>query len=247
VQPRPFYCGYHIFVLRPKKAMQLKEKLWWAECIGANRYRYNFGRQANRSLAALRLPESMPDWVNSVSEPAFALTQNGVPEESLDSELWATYRFDEIFDVVRGHQVLRRNMRPGATAYVSALSINNGVSARTDLPPDHPAGAISVASNGNGVGSAFYQPQPFIASGDVTVLLPKKGLSAAAALFVCTIIYADKYRWNYGRKWTTSRIKESSIRLPADVSGDPNWEKMERYVSRLPLAEAVLPTLSPSS
>src|SRR5437016_5121243 len=57
VQPRPFYCGYHIYVLQPKKQMSLEEKLWWANCIEANRYRYNFGRQANRSLPDLELPD----------------------------------------------------------------------------------------------------------------------------------------------------------------------------------------------
>ncbi|MFD7181502.1 restriction endonuclease subunit S [Streptomyces sp. NPDC059904] len=240
VQPLPFYCGYHIFVLRPKHEMSLQEKLWWAQCIEQNRYRYNFGRQANRSFASLLVPDDVPSWVLDSNIPEFLRSSRLSTDMNLQASDWRPFRLDEIFDLVRGRNILKRNMVPGETSYVSALSFNNGISARIDVSPDHPAGAITVASNGNGVGSAFYQPEPFIASGDVTVLLPKNALSEAASLFVCTLIYAERYRWNYGRKWVTSRMKESVIRLPVTPSGTPDWKACEEIIESLPLASAVL-------
>ncbi|MEV4098091.1 restriction endonuclease subunit S [Streptosporangium saharense] len=215
----------------------MQEKLWWAECIKANRYRYNFGRQANRSLASLELPDAVPEWVHQVEIPEFFDGQPVTPVE-LDVVNWAPFRLDQLFELVRGRHVLKRLMEPGRTPYVSASAINNGISAMIDVPPDHQGGLITISSNGS-VGEAFYQPDPFIASGDVTVLRPKLPLSEAASLFVCTLLYAEKFRWNYGRKWSIGRLKDSVVRLPVSSDGQPDWDEAERFVKSLPLARVV--------
>jgi hypothetical protein len=246
LQPRPFYTGYHIYVLRPHCEMSDQEKLWWAQTIEANRFRYNFGRQANRSLAALELPDTPPAWATSVAIPKFTSTAKSGTTISLQPERWVWFGINELFDVIRGRHVLKRDMKPGKTAYVSASAVNNGVTAWIDLEADFPGGQITISSNGS-VAETFFQSFPFIASGDVTVLQPKTPISDAAALFVCTVIYADKYRWNYGRKWTTGRIKETSIPLPATASGLLDWELMTRYILNVPVASIVPWTTAPNS
>jgi hypothetical protein len=65
VQPEPFVCGRDVAILRPLDAkMSTVEKLWWARCIKANRYKYSYGRQANRTLATIQLP-GLPHYVNA--------------------------------------------------------------------------------------------------------------------------------------------------------------------------------------
>lgn len=239
IQPRPFYTGYHVYVLKPRTSMTTQEKMWYGKCIEANRYRYNFGRQANRSLAALEVPDRVPEWVYQTPLPNLFYDDAGRSTPVLDVKSWSDFSLGSLFEVRRGRNVLRREMMPGNTPYVSALSWNNGVSAAIDVEPEHEAGCITVASNGNGVGCAFYQPEAFVASGDVSILVSQERPSAFAALFVCTIIYNERYRWNYGRKWVTSRLRESVIKLPATSTGDPDWNWMDRYVRSLPLASAV--------
>ena len=68
LQPQPFYTAFHVAVLTPKRAMNTAELLWWASCIRANKYRYNYGRQANRTLAYLELPDSPPAWLQTVAD-----------------------------------------------------------------------------------------------------------------------------------------------------------------------------------
>jgi hypothetical protein len=238
VQPRPFYCGYHIFVLRPKRSMSLQEKLWWAECIRANRYRYNFGRQANRSLAELVVPEEAPYWVFTTPVPDF--TQDAHPivtgsTDQLHTDAWRPFQFADLFHLSRGRRILRRDLRPGDTPYIRATAVNNGITARIDLPPEFPAGLITVSSNGS-VAEAFYQDEPFIASDDIVVLTPRFRMTPAIALFLCTLIYAERYRFNYGRKWFSARMSTSQLRLPVDSSGSPDWEFIERYMKSVPMS-----------
>jgi hypothetical protein len=120
---------------------------------------------------------------------------------------------------------------------VSASAWNNGITARVAVPPDWAGGQITLANNGS-IGAAFYQPRSFTASRDVTVLEPKVSLSAAAALFVCTVLRKESERFNYARKWTAGRMRESAIRLPAKAS-QPDVQVMEQFMKGLPLGWAL--------
>ncbi|HDR8932745.1 TPA: restriction endonuclease subunit S [Burkholderia vietnamiensis] len=68
VQPRRFYTGQNVAVLTPPADMPLSEKLYYCLCIEKNRHRYGaFGREANRTLRTLLLPDrgEVPAWVSS--------------------------------------------------------------------------------------------------------------------------------------------------------------------------------------
>lgn len=240
VQVQPFYCGYHIYVLRPKEPMELREKLWWAQCIQANRYRYNFGRQANTSFANLTLPDVVPDWVYSMQVPAFDKRSNlsGGLEPSLTDRTWRKFRMSDIFSLERGRRFIRREISDGPTPYIRGTAFNNGISQFSNLAPSFPGGLITVASNGS-VGEAFFQPEPFVASDDVVVLRSKHAISEATSLFLCAVIRNEQYRFNYGRKWFTSRMQDHILNLPATAENEPDWKFMEEFMMSFPLAKVV--------
>lgn len=62
VQPSPFYTGRDVAILTPKSAMSLEEKLFYCCAIKVHKFRFGFGRQANRTLPSLRIPP-LPDWI----------------------------------------------------------------------------------------------------------------------------------------------------------------------------------------
>lgn len=68
VQPEPFYSGRDLYYLVPPKDMSLQEKLYYCMVIRANRYRFNYGRQANRTLKDIQIParSEVPSWVKGV-------------------------------------------------------------------------------------------------------------------------------------------------------------------------------------
>ena len=66
VQQESFYTAEHMRVLRPKKNMLMQEKLYYCMCILENRFRYStFGREADRTIQDLVLPDEIPSWVYS--------------------------------------------------------------------------------------------------------------------------------------------------------------------------------------
>lgn len=216
VQPRPFYTTYHVAILTPKKPMSLSEKLWWCLCIRANRFRFGFGRQANRTIRTLRLPAKAPAWVKSAKIPSHA-EEPDCPrsDDRIDTSRWKSFPIPELFRICIGELGPRRDMKAGNLPMVTASMRNNGITAMVDLKPDWGGGQITVANNGIGVGTAFYQARAFSASHDVTVLDPKIPLTRATALFICAMIRKESIRFNYARKWTTGRMKTSTVRLPS--------------------------------
>ncbi len=101
--------------------------------------------------------------------------------------------------------------------------------------------AISLSYN-DSVGEAFYQPNPFWSTDDVNVLYFRKQNGAEfnkyVALFVCTVLRQEKYRYCYGRKWILESMNETIIRLPSK-DNRPDWEFMENYMKSLPYGDRV--------
>jgi hypothetical protein len=267
LQPFPYYCGRDVMVLTAKLPMTDTEKLWWALCITANRFRFGFGRQANRTLKDLELPDpaTIPTWVKEADVSDYAGVEaalSGHPPPSLAPAGWKSFRYDELFEIRKGYY----NKKPPTTEpgrgipFIGATEFENGItswvteedlatysrdgSAKPDEPLERklfPSECITVSNNGS-VGEAFYQPVAFTCSHDVNplYLLDKTvKLTARLGIFLAAVIRADKYRWGYGRKWRPIRMPSSQISLPVTLVGQPDWAYMEHYVSTLPYSSRV--------
>lgn len=242
LQPYPYYCGRDVMILTAKTPMSESEKLWWVTCITANRFRFGFGRQANRTLKDIVVPdpEAIPEWVFSTDVDRFKGSDRpaNVKPIALSSPLsWQEYKLSELFVLRKGKRLTKANMAHGTVPFIGAIDNNNGVSAF--VPHSiHDGNTITVNYNGS-VAEAFYQPRPFWCSDDVNVLYPKFGLTPAIGLFITAVIRLERYRFNYGRKWHLERMRSSVIRLPAKGDGTPDWAYMEQYVKSLPFSSQI--------
>jgi hypothetical protein len=244
VQPEPFVCGRDVAILRARdNEMPLPEKIWWARCVSANRYRYGFGRQANRSLPSLVLPDNVPDFVKSAAVPNLAEARESLldsPPALPEFSHWTHVTLEEVFEVGKGRSLTRRQREPGRTPFVGATMRNNGVTDYVSVEPMFHAPSISVPYNGNGVAYAFLQEQPFAASDDVQVLTPRSPVPRAALLFTCAVIRRERYRFSYGRKWHLERMRRNSISLPAHADGEVAWRVMADYINSLRFSRGAL-------
>jgi len=234
LQERPFYTGRDVAILSPKKKMSKAVILYYCMCITANRYRFSYGRQANRTLGLLKIPRlsEVPKYVfkanvdmyDGASAPAIS---KRIPLTRIS--LWKPYKIGELFEIKKGKRLTKAHMIPGSTPYVGAIDKNNGISSFIEQKPRHSGNVITVSYNGS-VGEAYYQPNPFWATDDVNVLYPKFSLTPEIAMFLLAVIRHEKYRFNYGRKWTMERMRESIIYLPSDKDGCPMWKNMSAFI-----------------
>jgi len=237
-QPLPYYTGFHVLVLSPKTKMDTLEMLVFSKYIMVNDYKYNYGRQANKTLKDILVPKKIPDKLHEkltlyhqelmssvIIEPKF---NQKIP---LNKQTWKTFSLGQIFDIKKGKRLVQNDFTPGETPFIGAIDSNNGYRDFIGEESIHQGNTITVNYNGS-VGEAFYQPGPFWASDDVNVLYPKFKFNKYIGLFIVTVIRQDKYRFNYGRKWELEKMKESEILLPcSDNKVDTDF--MEKYIKSL--------------
>ncbi len=148
------------------------------------------------------------------------------------------FRYDALFEIKKGQRLTKAAMSPGQTPFIGAIDANNGYRQFVSVNPNHTGNTITVNYNGS-VAEAFYQPEPFWASDDVNVLYPKFDMSGYTAMFICTLIKRERFRFNYGRKWHLERMNKSIIRLPTTVDKTPDWLAMEAYIKALPYSKNI--------
>lgn len=244
IQDRPYYTAFHVACLIPTVELTIAQKLYYCFCIRANRYRYGWGRQANRSLKDILLPSvaEIPAWVEDAAAIAFGGADKPakVSEEviELDAENWRVFKLADLFTLKKGKRLTKENMRPGATPFIGAVAVNNGITSLVAQEASHTGNTITVNYNGS-VAEAFFQPVPYRCSDDVNVLYPKFAMTPHVALFIAAVIRNEKYRFNFGRKWHLERMAESPISLPALADGSLDLEFMERFISSLPFSSQV--------
>jgi hypothetical protein len=245
VQQRPYYTAQNVAVLSPlDDKMPLKHRLFYAMCIKHNDFRYTaFGREANRTLGFIQLPDEVPSWVDDVEIPTHEGLAKSVtapiPLKRPTKPGWSDFPLQDLFDVKKGRRVTKADRSPGSTRFIGASESNNGITDLAALDPIFPAGTMTVVYNGNSVGNAFYQDQEYFACDDVNVLVPKIPMSRWVQLFIATIIKHGRSRFTYGYKWTLARMNETTVRLPVNVQGEPDWEYMESFMKGLPFSAAV--------
>lgn len=202
------------------------------------------------------LISNLPKRPREVWENVFDATPAKPQIIKLSDRRWCIFRYDEIFDIRKGfYNKKPENHSGNSVPFIGAIDNNNGVSEYYDIQDIEEASktgddnnaplsdkifegnCITVSNNGS-VGYAFYQAKPFTCTHDVNPLYlhPKwnQELNPYIAMFLCSLIEKERYRWTYGRKWRPKRMPSSLIKLPVDSNNNPDWQFMEDYIKSLP-------------
>lgn len=240
-QDKEYYSGRDLYYLMPKRTMSSEEMIFYALCIKANKYKYNYGRAANRTLKEILLPSEMPNDFKKITLDKVSIPNDKKviqKELKLQPEYWKWFEIQELFEIKKGKRLTKANIVEGDIPFIGSIESNNGYREYIDQEPIHTGNTITVNYNGS-VAEAFYQPEPFWASDDVNVLYPKFDMNPFNALFIVTVIKAEKYRFNYGRKWHMERMNTSKIKLPSTIKKQPDFKFMENYIKSLPYSSSL--------
>ena len=151
----------------------------------------------------------------------------------MDITNWQRFKLKDIFDIYTSSDKNYLESEDGNVPYISSTQFNNGVSSFVQAETTQNKNTITVARNGS-VGSAFYHSYNYCASpDDVRIFKPKFEMNKYIAIFLCTLIENEKYRFTYGRKFGTKRMQKTEIKLPANSNNSPDWQWVEDYVKNI--------------
>lgn len=244
-QPLPFYTGFHVLVLSPKKKMSVEEMLFYAKCISSNKYKYSYGRQANKTLKDLLIPKSTPKKLIDILSRFKTNLEQDLKQKpvinkkiKLDTNNWKYFPLIDLFTITGSKTTPKQELEEigiGMFPNVTTQATNNGVDNFYDV---HTEDGNVLTIDSAVLGYCSFQPLKFSASDHVEKLIPKFEMNNYIAMFLVTIMNLEKYRYNYGRKASQTRIKTISIKLP-EKNGKPNFSLMEKYIKSLPYSKSL--------
>ena len=192
----------------------------------------------------------------------------------LNASQWKEFRLGTLFDMNNGffnNKPETIDSFPSDTPikFLGATAENNGItdycgiesiqsSGKTGNVDDTLDGklfdgnCITITNNGS-VCHAYYQNERFTSSHDQTICIPNFKLNRSIALFICTIIEQERFKWSYGRKLhDINKSRAIIIKLPIQFKDGqpvidetkkysedgyiPDWDFMKKYIDSLPHA-----------
>jgi hypothetical protein len=253
-QPLPYYTGFHVLILLPQKKKHVLEMLCYAKFINANKYKYNYGRQANKTLKDILIPDKIPsalldkmafyfrNAMKLISAQYIFSAKNTKSFEYIQNIDKTFVKVTDLFDVVYGvnlelvNLVQCKSTDKNSVPFVSRTENNNGVSAfveqEIDIEPN-PSHTLSVAGGGS-VLSTFYQPLPYYSGRDVYVLIPKYKMKVFEMLFYANCIRINRYKYNYGRQ-ANKTLKD--ILVPSKINNKAEDSIQLKYTGGICLME----------
>lgn len=132
-----YYSGRDVYIARPKIQLNKYQMIYYAYIIEQNKYRYNYGRGANRTFRNLEIPsfENMPvDLALYKMDSPFIMQPLRMNQIKLTDREWRKFRYDEIFSIRKGFYNKKPNdVVNGNIPFIGATDSNNGITSMCDL------------------------------------------------------------------------------------------------------------------
>jgi restriction endonuclease S subunit len=221
--------------------MSKEEMIFYALCIKANKYKYNYGRAANKTLKDILLPAELPNDFKKITFDKIAVpSEKSITEKhfGFNTKVWKPFLLSKMFDITGSATTPLLELKEygkGKYPYVTTQATNNGVEGFYNFYTEE-GNVLTVDSAV--LGYCSFQSLPFSASDHVEKLIPKFSMNKYVAIFLVTIMNLEQYRYNYGRKCSQTRMEKVSIKLPAK-DGEPDFEFMENYIKSLPYSSSL--------
>lgn len=268
LQPQQCYVAHQIAVLLPKNSMSLQEKLYYITLIRHNSYKYNYGRQADKTLGDIFIPDACKYNVARIKSLRYNVltTRNKCEQYPLNIDSWQEFLASNIFEIYNGKFITKEEIdeNPGDFCAVQSGEENNGVLGKIDkqycidkgyIYTDQPC--LTVARSGS-AGYVSYQNFGCVVGDSAKILLLKDSSwrTPYIYLFFKTLLMANKFKYTYGRKVTEDKYLNEIIKLPVKLTKEgnimidtnkkysakgfvPDFEFMENYIKSLPYGDRI--------
>lgn len=242
-QDKEYYSGRDLYYLLPNTKMSKEEMIFYALCIKANKYKYNYGRAANKTLKDILLPAEMPNDFKKIT-----LDKISVPTDKkllskqfdLNTQNWKSFTIEELFEIQKGERLVEYERISGKMPLITATSENNGVS--SFISYDDFINEKKIFENKITIDmfcNVFYHSYKYFSDDNIHSLIPKyRDNNIFISIFITTILRQLKYKFNFGRQLRLSKIRNEKIQLP-HKSGHPDFEFMENYIKSLPYSSVL--------
>ena len=189
-------------------------------------------------------PDGLPDWdymdsymkqiMEESKERLEKLKRIDDSKQIIDVYGWKSFLISDLFTVLKGSRLTKKDKIDGSINFVSTSISNNGVINKIGNSEHiHPGNTMVVVYDGHATGRAYYQDEPYWASDSVNVLYPKFRLNKYIGLYLVPIFEKVGEKFVYTDKWNQEKMIKTEIYLPITSTGEPDWQYMEDYMKHI--------------
>lgn len=146
---------------------------------------------------------------------------------NLDNITTGAVLVDDYFNISLGGNDEIEDLDEGNCPIVSTSEFMNGVTAWRNPNRIYPYPSITVATDGS-VCSSFVQEFPYYAFYKVAILAPKQEIPTDALYYISYLLFRERWRYVYARKFGKARIRNTTLIMPVDKKGSPDFNKMAK-------------------
>ncbi len=207
----------------------------------------------------------MEDYINSLHSKIITSSINDKAFDLFTSR-WETFTVGSIFTLLNGKGITKEEIEcnPGEILAVQSGEENNGVLGKISEAYCNEMNytmtkkrCLTVARTGS-AGFVSYQGNGCVVGDSAKILLlDDANASTPVYLFLQTILTANRFKYDYGRKVTENKYLKEEIKLPIqrDAKGNPivddknhystngfipDWQWMESYINSLPYSDRII-------
>ena len=207
---------------------------------------------SKQSLLLPATPAGSPDWAymenymkemeEKAKERLDRLEEMRKQEKKkIDVSGWGEFKVGELFDVSISKSIDKTYLNfidDGEIEYIGRTAVNNGIQGKMNvldniIPNQH--NVFSLAQIGDNV--CLFRETPWYSSQNIFILHPKYKKIIAVEKFVSTVItktMLSVYGCDaYASYPTLKTLKDVTLLLPVTSAGDPDWDYMEQYMSKM--------------
>lgn len=155
----------------------------------------------------------------------------------IDITNWKLFNIIDLFELHLSKGDNQQNkLLEGTIPLVSAGGTNNGICKYILVGDEESQLFRKNTITVDMFGQAFYQPEDFyaVSHGRVNILVPRFNLNKNIALFLITVMtkkFANKYA--FSSMCSQKALKKETILLPCKKNGEPDYDYMQLYISKL--------------
>lgn len=207
----------------------------------------------------------MEDYIKSLHhKPITTKVKSGLVKE-LDVDNWEEFKISGLFTLLNGKGITKEEIEENSGTFVAVQSgeENNGVLGKIDKQYCIKMGytltdkmCLTVARTGS-AGFVSFQSAGCVVGDSAKILLLDDNIATTNVyLFLQTVLTANRFKYDYGRKVTEDKYLSDIIKLPIKRDSDgkpviddnrtysdsgyiPDWQYMEDYINSLPYSDRI--------
>lgn len=211
-------------------------------------YVNKFTRESAKEIM-IKLPvdnKDNPDWnymerymkniEEKTKESIRRLNRCSEENKKIKSTEWGDFVIEDLFEIKRSSARSQSNYEEGEVPFIASGNYNNGVLKYLKPKEDEKLDRGNCITVSPVDGSTFYQKKDFLGrggAGSSIILLYNSNLNENNGTFIATIIRKICSKYGYNDMGSKETIRKETIKLPVDRNGEPDYEYMDKYMTKL--------------